>query len=1172
MSILITGMFGPSGGPGSFKLYDPADLAAGSINVVLQMVSGGSVVGGSHATDPVGEIVAQRKTTTGAPTHSATEGTFCWNTVDDRLYCNNDGSTGWTLVGVGAAGPEGPPGPPGDDGEPGAPGAQGPAGPAGADGAAGTPGTPGDPGATGPQGPAGPMGPAGPPGLDGEDGAPGPVGPPGPGLEIGDKGDITVAANNSWTIDADAVTYDKIQNITTDGSILGTVSGDNTIVEELSGTDVTGLLDVFVGDAGAGGTKGVVPAPAAGDAAAGKYLDADGSWTVPPINTGPMGPPGPPGVDGVDGEDGAPGVQGPIGATGATGATGDPGATGATGPQGPIGPQGPPGLDGEDGEPGATGPAGPPVADGDKGDITVSGGGNTWTIDADAVTYAKMQNVSTDERILGNVGGDNAIVAELTGTQVTGLLDAFVGDSGAGGTKGIVPAPAAGDAAALKFLSADGSWAVPPTSVGPTGPTGPQGPPGIDGEDGAPGEPGPAGAPGSTGATGAAGTPGTPGDPGATGATGPMGPPGPPGLDGEDGEQGPPGIPGPPVTDGDKGDITVSGGGTVWTIDADAVTYAQLQNITTDERILGNIAGDNAIVAELTGTQVTAMLDAFVGDAGAGGTKGLVPAPGSGDAANQKFLKADGTWAKPPSVMGPEGPPGRDGEDGEPGPPGTPGPPVTDGDKGDITVSGGGLTWTIDADAVTYAKMQNIATDGSLLGTVGGDNSSISELSGTQVTTLLDAFVGDLGAGGTKGLVPAPAAGDAAAGYFLSANGEWKEPPINTGPQGAAGPMGPQGPPGLDGEDGPEGAMGPPGPPVADGDKGDITVSGGGNTWTIDADVVTYAKMQNITTDGSILGTVSGDNSIISELNGTQVTALLDVFTGDGGAGGVAGIVPAPGAGDAAAGKYLKADGTWTAPAGGPGSLGPVGPEGPPGPPGEDGEPGPPGPPGPMIGNFVGDSGSGGAQGLVPAPAAGAAASNYYLDSDGTWSDPWSVLAAYLVVNVPATTAQNTIQPTVNSVVPLTCKAHASQATNLFQITNSSGTPYVAADSAGNFFPRSATFALAVGTAITTGTNKTNIVIMPFSGKIVKAWIAAKTGPTGADLIVDINLGGTSIWASTQANRVKIVAGATTGNQTSFDTTTFVAGDQFTIDVDQVGSTIAGQDVTVMLSMLTVNQ
>lgn len=47
--------------------------------------------------------------------------------------------------------------------------------------------------------------------------------------------------------------------------------------------------------------------------------------------------------------------------------------------------------------------------------------------------------------------------------------------------------------------------------------------------------------------------------------------------------------------------------------------------------------------------------------------------------------------------------------------------------------------------------------------------------------------------------------------------------------------------------------------------------------------------------------------------------ANLPLMTGDAGAGGAAGAVPAPAAGDAAAGKYLKADGTWAAPAGGGG-------------------------------------------------------------------------------------------------------------------------------------------------------------------------------------------------------------------------------------------------------------
>lgn len=81
---------------------------------------------------------------------------------------------------------------------------------------------------------------------------------------------------------------------------------------------------------------------------------------------------------------------------------------------------------------------------------------------------------------------------------------------------------------------------------------------------------------------------------------------------------------------------------------------------------------------------------------------------------------------------------------------------------------------------------------------------------------------------------------------------------------------------------------------------------------------------------------------------------------------------------------------------------------------------------------------------------------------------------------------------------------------------------------------------------------------------IVKAYGNVKVAPTDDDILVDINKNGSTIW-STQANRLTIADAATAGTQTSFNTTALVEGDILTFDIDQVGSTLAGSDITVGL-------
>lgn len=97
--------------------------------------------------------------------------------------------------------------------------------------------------------------------------------------------------------------------------------------------------------------------------------------------------------------------------------------------------------------------------------------GNTGVlaINPNAVSNAKLAQVPT-ATFKGRLTAGTGDVETLTAAEATSLLDVVVGDSGAGGTKGLVPAPAAGDAAASKFLKADGTWTAPTGSGDVSGP------------------------------------------------------------------------------------------------------------------------------------------------------------------------------------------------------------------------------------------------------------------------------------------------------------------------------------------------------------------------------------------------------------------------------------------------------------------------------------------------------------------------------------------------------------------------------------------------------------------------------------------------------------------------------------------------------------------------------
>ena len=99
------------------------------------------------------------------------------------------------------------------------------------------------------------------------------------------------------------------------------------------------------------------------------------------------------------------------------------------------------------------------LADGTYGDIIVSGSGTVFTIAADSVTYAKMQNVAANNVLLGNIAGAGGIVSELTAAQVRTLINvedgADVTDAANVGAAGGVLYSDSDVSAALWFIDED---------------------------------------------------------------------------------------------------------------------------------------------------------------------------------------------------------------------------------------------------------------------------------------------------------------------------------------------------------------------------------------------------------------------------------------------------------------------------------------------------------------------------------------------------------------------------------------------------------------------------------------------------------------------------------------------------------------------------------------------
>lgn len=102
-------------------------------------------------------------------------------------------------------------------------------------------------------------------------------------------------------------------------------------------------------------------------------------------------------------------------------------------------------------------------------------------------------------------------------------------------------------------------------------------------------------------------------------------------------------------------------------------------------------------------------------------------------------------------------------------------------------------------------------------------------------------------------------------------------------------------------------------------------------------------------------------------------------------------------------------------------------------------------------------------------------------------------------------------------------------------------------------------------TALTTGAAKATFR-MPFAMTLTEVRASVTTAPTGAALIIDVNQGGASVVAT---ERPAILAGEKTSTTSStpgvVSTSALTDDAEITIDIDQVGSSVAGAGLKVTL-------
>jgi hypothetical protein len=320
------------------------------------------------------------------------------------------------------------------------------------------------------------------------------------------------------------------------------------------------------------------------------------------------------------------------------------------------------------------------------------------------------------------------------------------------------------------------------------------------------------------------------------------------------------------LTDGDKGDVTVSGSGAVWTVDAGAITLAKMANMATASVFYRKTAGTGAPEVQTLATLKT--------DLGLTGTN-------SGD--QTSIVGITGTLAEFNTALT-----GADFATGGGTATGTNTGDQTITLTGDVTGSGtGSFAATIAAGAVTLAKQASIAT-GSIMGRTTAGTGVQEVLTPAQAKTVLAIASGDVSGLGSLATASSVSLTTQATGTLQAA-----QAPAHTGDAtSSAGSL----------------ALTLA---TVNSNTGSWGLAGSVAQFTVNAKglITAAANVAISIASTAISDATAAGRAMLTAASATAQTALLDVFGTS-----AKGLVPAPGS---VTGKVLSDNGTWVTVAGG---------------------------------------------------------------------------------------------------------------------------------------------------------------------------------------------------------------------------------------------------------------